>query len=119
MAKPKSLSEKRAQCLQCPVYLHHQGHKYKLLAPGSLLLSIGAIAYYWNQIITLYPEGIRMLGRSLSTFSFGGQAGAVPGWANDLAMNPTIMWILIVVAVMLVVSYLLHGVEWALYKLGI
>lgn len=119
MAKPKSLSEKRAQCLQCPVYLHHQGQKYKLLAPGSLLLCIGAIAYYWSQVITLYPEGIRMLGRSLSTFSFGGQAGAVPGWANDLAGNPTIMWILIVVAVMLIVSYLLHGVEWALYKLGI
>jgi len=119
MSKPKSLSEKRAQCLQCPVYLHHQGQKYKLLAPGSLILCIGALVYYWGQVMTFYPEGIHMLGRSLTTFSFGGQVGTVPSWANDLASNQTIMWMLIIVAVMLVVSYLLHGVEWALYKLGI
>lgn len=119
MNRPKSLSEKRAQCLQCPVYLHRQGQKYKVLAPGALVLAIGAIAYNWSQIMTFYPEGIRTLGRSVSVFSFGSQAGQVPAWATDLASNGILMWLMIVVVVMLVVSYLLHGVEWALYKLGI
>lgn len=119
ISRPKSLSEKRAQCLQCPVYLHHQSHKYKILAPGSLLLVVGALGYYWNQIMTLYPEGVRTMGRSLSVFSFGAKAGSVPAWAQDLASNSTLMWLVILVVIMLVVSYLLHGVEWALYKLGI
>jgi hypothetical protein len=119
MARPKSLSEKRAQCLQCPVYLHHQSHKYKVLAPGSLLLIVGLLGYYWNTLMAMYPEAIRAMGRSVSVFSFGAKAGTVPAWANDMAANSAIMWLVIAVVVMGLVSYLLHGVEWALYKLGI
>jgi hypothetical protein len=119
MAKPKSLSEKRAQCLQCPVYLHHQGQKHRLLAPGSLVAVVAGMAIYWGSIVTGYPVAIRALGRATSTLSFGGQAGTVPAWAADLATNGQLMWILIFVVVMLVVSYLMHFVEWTLYKLGI
>jgi len=119
MNRPKSLSEKRAQCLQCPVYLHRQGQKYRVLAPAALLVTIGAIVFYWGQILRLYPEGISALGRALSGFTFGAKSGEVPTWAVDLAANPTLMWLIVLVMLMLVVSYLLHGVEWALYKLGI
>jgi hypothetical protein len=119
MNRPKSLGEKRAQCLQCPVYLHHQSHKYKILAPGSVVVAVGAIVVYWSTVRTLYPDSVRAIGRALSQFSYGARAGEVPGWAQDLASNPTLMWLIIAVIVMMVVSYLLHGVEWALYKLGI
>ena len=123
ISRPKTYSEKRAQCLQCPVYLHHQSQKYQLLAPLSLVVSVGLLAYYWEGVRNLYPTGMQALGRSLSGFTFGGgadaAAGAVPAWATELAAHQGLMWAAIIVGTLLVVSYLLHGVEWALYRLGI
>jgi hypothetical protein len=120
IARPKTLKEKREQCLQCPVYLHHQGQKYKVLAPLSIVAAIGAIAFYWDRVRTLYPDAMRSLGRSLSGFTFGGgEVGGVPPWAADLAGNQGMMWLLIIVGVILILAYLLHGIEWVLYRLGI
>ena len=50
MVRPKTLSEKRAQCLSCPVYLHHQQQKYTLAAP----LSILAVAVFQASLDTLF-----------------------------------------------------------------
>jgi hypothetical protein len=119
VARPKSLKEKREQCLSCPVYLHHQGQKYKVLAPGVLLGAVALFAMYWETAKNLYPDSMKALGRSLSTFSFGTAAGTVPRWATDLANTHEIMWLLIVVGGLLLIAYLMHGVEWMLYRLGI
>jgi hypothetical protein len=119
VARPKSLREKREQCLQCPVYLHRQSQKYKLLAPVSLIAAVGLVAYYWETVKNLYPDGMRAVGRALSNFSFGGTVGGVPTWANDLAINQGIMWLLIIVGVVLLLAYLLQGLEWLLYRLGV
>ncbi len=84
---------------------------------------MGLLAFYWEQVRNLYPVGMQALGRSLSGFSFGSGAGmgagAVPAWATELAAHQGLMWAAVIVGTILVVSYLLHGVEWALYRLGI
>lgn len=119
VARPKSWREKREQCLSCPIYLHHQNQKHRVLAPGALVGAIAAFAYFWGDIQKTYPVAVQTLGRALSGFSFGTRAGEVPQWAVDLATNTAIMWLLVVVAAMLIIAYLLHGVEWVLYRLGI
>ena len=117
--RPKTLREKREQCLSCPVYLHHQSQKYKFLAPAVTVGIIGGLAYYWGTVSTLYPTAMQALGRALSGLSFGGRAGEVPAWAMDLASNNILSWVIVFVGGMLLVAYLLHAVEWALYRLGI
>lgn len=119
VSRPKSFSEKREQCLQCPVYLHRQGQKYKVLAPLSLVLSVGGLVYFSTQILSGYKSAMLALGQRLAGFSFGSGPGTSPQWATDLATNSGIMWLLIVVGGLLIVAYLLHGVEWVLYRLGI
>jgi hypothetical protein len=119
VAKPKSLREKREQCLQCPVYLHHQGQKYRVAIPLSLLALVGATYYYWGTISSLYPDAMRSMGRALSGFSFGPSTGGVPGWAGELASNQGIMWMLIGVAAILIITYLVQAIELALYRLGL
>jgi hypothetical protein len=119
VARAKSFREKREQCLACPVYLHHQHQKYRLLAPLTLIGVIGAAALYWEPVSQAYPEAMLALGRALSGFSFGSSTGGVPAWANDLARNAGIMWLIIAVVVLLLLAYLLQGVEWVLYRLGI
>lgn len=120
VARPKTMKEKREQCLQCPVYLHHQAQKYQVLTPTAIVLAGGLFVYYWETIRTLYPNAVNALGRSLSGLSFGTQqTGEVPAWATDLATNPGMMWTIIIVLAVLLIAYLLHGLEWLLYRLGI
>lgn len=119
VARPKSWNEKRAQCLGCPVYLHHQSQKYQVMAPLSVIGVIGAIVFYWSTVRNLYPDTMRAVGRALSGFSFGPSPGGVPAWANDLAANPGIMWMLLLVACVLLIAYFLQAVEWILYRLGL
>jgi hypothetical protein len=119
VARPKSYREKRDQCLSCPVYLHHQQQKYQVMAPLSIIGCIAAVAYFLPAMRGGYPETMRGIGRALSGFSFGPSAGGVPEWANNLAAQEPLMWMLLIVAGMLAVAYLLQGVETMLYKLGI
>ena len=119
VAKPKSLREKREQCLQCPVYLHHQSHKYKVMVPLALLGFIGAVVFYWSTIRHIYPDAMRSMGRALSGFSFGQMTAGVPQWAEDLAINQGVMWMLVIVAAVLIITYLVQGIELVLYRLGL
>ncbi len=119
VARPKSLREKREQCLQCPVYLHHQGQKYKVLAPGVVVGIVGATAYFWANLQTVYPNAMQTFGRAMSGLSFGTKAGEVPVWATDLAGNQILGVMILLVAAMVAIAYLLHAVEWTLYRLGI
>jgi len=139
LARPKTRAEKRAACLGCPVYLHHQGQKYKVLTPLAIITAIGLVGYYWSTMIQAYPKVMVSLGRSFSGFSLAtdnpsapgwatahpewipvvGNPVGVPEWAANLANTPGIMWMLVVMVAVLATAYLLQGVEWALYQLGI
>lgn len=119
ISRPKSLREKRDQCLQCPVYLHRQGQKHKLLAPLTLLACVGAFVFYWATVKNLFPNAINSLGRATSGLSFGTAPGAVPPWATELASNQILMWMVIFVAGLMLIAYMLHAIEWVLYRLGL
>lgn len=119
VARPKSMTEKREQCLACPVYLHHQQQKYRVMAPLSIIVSIVAIVYYWGVLSAGYPAAMLFLGRSLAGLSFGTSTNGVPAWADELSKTTGMMYMLVGVSAMVAVAYFLQAVEWALYKLGI
>jgi hypothetical protein len=118
VVRPKSWSEKRDQCLACPIYLHRQSQKYKVLAPFSVIGTVVALGYFFTPLKTMFPEWIKTFGRATGSLSFGTAPGAIPAWANDVATNPTFFWLALFLAAILGMAYLLHGVEWVLYKLG-
>lgn len=122
-ARPKTVAEKRAQCLGCPIYLHRQSQKYRLFAPTAVAAVIALVLLNIGRIDQVYPAMVRNAGLFLSRFSFttpgagGGQQ--VPEWAADLARQTSVEWLIVIVGGVLLVSYLIHGLEWALYKAGL
>jgi hypothetical protein len=119
VSRPKSLKEKREQCLQCPVYLHRQSQKYWFIAPGSIILLIAALILKWDAVTAFYPTAILALGRAMGGLSVGPSNGGVPAWATDMAGQTYLAWVVVVVVVMLALAYILNTVEWLLYRLGI
>lgn len=118
-SRPKSWSEKRAQCLACPVYLHHQEQKHKLAVPFVLLAILGGGYMVLGQAREIYPAVMHAVGRAFVNLNFGPSPGGVPGWANDLAANTWMMYLLMGVAALLILAYAVQGVEWLLYRLGV
>jgi hypothetical protein len=119
--RPKTGAEKRAQCLGCPIYLHRQHQKYRVFAPTSIVVVLGLILLNKVWLDETYPNAVLGAGRALRGFSFSGgnQAAGVPEWAQNLAQMQSVEWILLFVIGLLVVSYMIHILEWALYKMGI
>lgn len=119
VVRPKTLSEKREQCLQCPVYLHHQGQKLKLFTGLFFVALIGGLVFYWSSVKTLWPTAVHALGRATSGFTFGAEAGKVPQWALELGNLQMYMWFFMSIIFILVVAYALNAIEWILFRLGI
>ncbi len=119
VVRAKSWKEKRAHCLGCPVYLHHQAQKYQVAAPGTIIAIIAAFVLFRTTVMGLYPNAMTSLGRAFSGLSFGPSSNGVPEWAVDMAQNQGLMWMAIIVGITLILAYSLQVVEWVLYKLGI
>lgn len=119
ISRPKSLREKREQCMQCPVYLHHQSQKYWLVTPLALTILIAAVALNWEPIKSFYPQAVTALGKAMAGLSVGPSQNGVPAWATDMASQTWMVWLVVIVILMLAVSYLLSVMEWLLYRLGI
>ena len=120
VVRAKSWQEKRAHCLGCPVYLHHQAQKYQVAAPMAILAIIGGFVLFRATIMAMYPNAMLSIGRTFSGLSFGPVTpGGVPQWAHDMGQNQGLMWMAIIVVLTLLVAYSLQAVEWVLYRLGI
>lgn len=119
--RQKSRAEKRTQCLGCPIYLHRQSQKYRLFAPSAIAAVLALILLNKQWVDEIWPETILAVGRAARSFalSSGTETGAVPGWALELSTNSGLEWMVLLIAGFMLVGYLLHGVEWALYKLGV
>lgn len=119
ISRPKTLREKREQCMQCPVYLHHQSQKYWLLTPLALVALVATVALNWEPIKAFYPNAVLAVGRAMSGLSVGPSQNGVPAWATDMASQHFMLWVVLIVILMLAVSYVLSAMEWLLYRLGI
>jgi hypothetical protein len=119
VVRAKSWKEKRAHCLGCPVYLHHQAQKYQVAAPGAIIGIIALFVFFRAAIMAAYPNAMLSLGRTFSGLSFGPAENGVPQWALDMGQNQGLMWMAIIVAGTLILAYSLQVVEWVLYRLGI
>lgn len=119
VSRPKTLSEKRAQCLQCPIYLHRQQQKYRLLAPVALISVAIGFVLARDVMRGLYPGAINALGKALAGLTFGPRPQGVPAWATELASNNTLAWMVVIVLGVLLLAYILHSVEWVLFRLGL
>lgn len=117
--RAKGWKEKRAHCLGCPVYLHHQGQKYQVAAPGVIIGIIALFVVFRATILAMYPNAMLSFGRAFSGLSFGPSEGGVPQWATDMGQNQGLMWMAIIVGITLILAYSLQVVEWTLYRLGI
>lgn len=117
---PKQKSER---CGRCVIYLHHQEQKYRLWTWVAVGAVIGAVWYFrwlWHQ---LYVAGAHAADRIARVIALPmptkpeEQHPALQPWVGRLAESTAMEWIVIVCVALLLLTYFLRAVEFAIYRL--
>lgn len=125
VAGPKSKdltgAQKRQRCRQCFIYVEHQKLKYRILSPLAFPAAVTIIWMYFKPVKTLLHEALKL------TEQFAGQISFKPGtaevignqWANTPATSNTIEWLFLICLGLVLVTYLLRGLEYFIFDLQV
>ena len=120
-SKNLAVAQKRQRCRQCFLYSEHQKQKYRILSP---LVFPGAIAVMWmylkpvKAVLQFALDKADFLVRSLSLHQTAGHAVANP-WANAPATSETVQWIFLACLLLILITYMLRGLEFCIFDLQI
>ena len=120
-SKNLTAAQKRQRCRQCFLYAEHQKQKYRILSP---LVFPGAIAIMWMYLkpvkaaLQFALDKADYVVQSLSLHPTTGGAVANP-WANAPATSETVLWIFLACLLLILITYMLRGLEFCVFDLQI
>jgi len=102
-------------CHRCPIYLEHQDRKYRslywLAYPATALL----IFAFLGPLHSAYLWVLGGTERLLHAISFSPPPSARDVWAS-LALSANFEWVVLTVLALIVVTYLLQGIEYCIFE---
>lgn len=107
------LGQKRTiPCAQCAIYNEHQRAKYKFINPLAIIATIVAMIVGFEPLMSLYHGFVTAGTHLVNRFGFGGDVDAQQWF--DYLDSPTMRVFFIVILGLLILSYVLRAVEWAI-----
>jgi hypothetical protein len=123
LAKRLTPRQKRERCMNCSIYLHHQAQKYRALLP----VVIAGVVAISAALLPLFHRGYVAFANAADEFaaplSMKQAAGsevhpALRDWSGHLAEAHLAEWILFACLGIVLVSYALHALEYAITRRG-
>jgi hypothetical protein len=123
LAKSLTPQQKRERCMNCTIYLHHQAHKYRALLP----VVIAGVAAVSAALLPMFHRGYVVFAQAADRFaaplSMKQSAGsevhpALRDWSGHLADAQGAEWILFACLGLVLVTYALHALEYAITRRG-
>jgi len=99
-------------CSKCPIYNDHQRAKYKFVNPIAIIGTIVAIIAGYQPLMSLYHGFIGAFARLASRFTLGHQID--PSKWFEYLDTPTVRAFFVIILGLLILSYVLRAVEWAI-----
>lgn len=123
LAKTLTPQQKRERCMNCSIYLHHQAQKYRALLPVVVAGVVGVSA----ALLPLFHRGYVAFAHAADRFAAPLSAKQTAGskmhpalrdWSGHLADAQLAEWILFACLALVLVSYALHALEYAITRRG-
>ena len=121
LSKNLTPAQKRARCRQCFLYSEHQKQKYRMLSPLAFPGVIALIWIYLRPVKTLLAKALMFTDQFAGTVSFGPspQEVASTPWLNPSAISNGVEWLFIICIGLILVSYVLRAIEYAVFDLQV
>lgn len=112
-------AEKRERCRHCFLYTEHQKQKYRMLSPLVFPLAVGLVWMHLKPIMAVLGKALELTDKFAGAVSFApGQVEQNP-WAQAVAASHVAEWMFIICIGLILVSYLLQALEYAIFKLQV
>ena len=114
-------AEKRRRCRECFIYVEHQKLKYRILSPLTLPAAVMIMWMYFTPVKSLLHRALVLTDRFAGRISFGSGTTEVMGgkWANTASTSNTIEWLFLICLGMVLVTYLIRGLEYFIFDLQV
>jgi len=104
-------STRTRECRQCPIFNEHQREKFRVLNPVTIAAAVLGLAAAYPLMRALYAQFIAFLARVAEQLVLG-QSVAVGDWIARFD-SPAVWTFFYIIVGLLVLSYILKVVEWA------
>lgn len=120
-SKQLTAAQKRQRCRECFLYTEHQRQKYRLLSPLVFPAVIGIIWMYFKPVKVWLETGLTWIDEKMAFLSMHPSASQTPNsqWVNVHATSDVVIWLFIICVGMVLITYLLRGLEYAIFDLQI
>lgn len=118
-------AEKRQRCRRCPIYAEHQRFKYRLAVPFAFLAAVWIICWGRPLVFKFLDSSLGRIDALVARLSFAvtqGSAAAAPSHLTafqDAYTMAAVNWGVLTFLGILVLTWLLHLVEWLLLKVQV
>jgi hypothetical protein len=123
MARRLTPRQKSQRCGKCVIYLYHQEQKYRFWVWIALAAVVGAVFLWrplWHRLYVMGAAAAdrfaRMVALPMPTRAEE-QHPALESWVGRLTESTAVEWIVVICAAILVLTYLLRALEFAIYRL--
>ncbi len=119
LTKNLTPAQKRARCRQCFLYTEHQKQKYRMLSPLAFPGVVLLLWIYLRPVKALLAKALTLTDQFAGTVSFGPSPEQVASspWLNPTAISNAVEWLFIICIGLILVSYVLRAIEYAVFEL--
>lgn len=119
--KKLTATQKRRRCRECFIYTEHQKLKYRIMSPLVFPAAIVIIWMYFKPVKALLHGALELTDKFAGRISFG--SGPVPEMGVKIgttaAASNTVEWLFLICLGMILVTYLLRGLEYFIFDLQV
>lgn len=114
-------AQKRARCRQCFLYAEHQKQKYRMLSPLAFPGVLALMYIYLQPLKDLLAKALSFTDQFAGSVTFGPRPDQVTNnpWLNLTATSEVVEWLFIICIGMILLSYTLRALEYAVFDLQI
>lgn len=119
LTKNLTPAQKRARCRQCFLYTEHQKQKYRMLSPLAFPGVILLMWLYFKPMKAILAKALMFTDKFAGTVSFGPSPEEVARspWLNPTNVSNAVEWLFIICIGLILVSYVLRAIEYAVFDL--
>jgi hypothetical protein len=119
--KDLSGAQKRQRCRECFIYVEHQKIKYRLLSPLSFPVTAMLMFVYLKPVKAALHGALELTDKFAGRLSYGAAPREMLGsqWGTSAATSGTVEWLFLVCLGLVVLTYILRGLEYFIFDLQV
>jgi len=121
--KSKDLTgaQRRQRCRECFIYVEHQKLKYRLLSPLAFPATILLMWVYLVPVKAALHGALELTDKFAGRLSYGAGHQQILGnqWGTSQSASNTVEWLFMICLGLMVVTYILRGMEYFIFDLQV